>query len=108
MATCSKCGQPVSVWQRDLFSGTCPKCQAVSTRPAAQPASLGCGTLVLIAIIVAVFSGRGTGDLEREVRDLRTEVGDLKKAIDGQSSELRQLRDRLPPPAKVGDGKGKE
>ncbi len=27
MGKCSKCGQKVSFWSRDLFKGTCPKCQ---------------------------------------------------------------------------------
>jgi hypothetical protein len=63
-----------------------------------QQATLGCGSLILIALIVIIFSGRGTGDLEREVQGLRSEVGDLKKAVEGQSGEIRQLRDRLPQP----------
>ena len=63
-----------------------------------QQATLGCGSLILIALIVMYFSGRGTGDLEREVQALRSEVGDLKKAVEGQSGEIRQLRDRLPQP----------
>lgn len=62
-----------------------------------QQVSLGCGTLVLIALIVLFFSNRGTSDLEREVHGLRTEVTELKKAINAQSGEIRQLRDRLPP-----------
>lgn len=70
-----------------------------------QEVSLGCGTLILIAVIVLIFGRAGTGDVEREVRGLRSEVGELKKAVEGQSAEIRQLRDRLPPPAKGGDGK---
>jgi hypothetical protein len=73
-----------------------------------QEVSLGCGTLVLIALIVLFFSGRGTSDLEREVRRLRSEVGDLKKAVEAQSAEIQQLRDWLPPTAKAGDAKAKE
>ena len=61
-----------------------------------QQASLGCGTLILIALIVLIFSGRGMGELERELRGLRSEVVDLKKAVDAQAAEIRQLRDRLP------------
>jgi Sec-independent protein translocase protein TatA len=52
-----------------------------------QQASLGCGSLILIALIVLIFSGRGTGDLEREVRALRAEVGELKKAVEAQGRE---------------------
>lgn len=71
-----------------------------------QQVSLGCGTLILIALIVLLFSGPGNGDLEREVRGLRSEVGNLKQSVEAQSAEIRQLRDRLPP--KAGEGKAKE
>lgn len=103
MAKCTQCGHEVSFWSRDIFTGACPKCGA----PGAQPASLGCGTLLLIGIVVAVFSRGGTGDLEREVQGLRSAVGDLKKAVEAQSAEIRQLRSQLPPPARAGDEKGK-
>ena len=88
----------------------CPICACSRCRASgARPATLGCGTLFLIGIVVAVFSRGGTGDMGREVRGLQSEVGDLKKAVEAQSSEIRKLRDRLPPPpAKAGDGKAKE
>ena len=35
---------------------------------------LGCGTLIIIAIIVAVFSGTATNDLESEISSLRSTV----------------------------------
>lgn len=72
-----------------------------------QQVSLGCGTLILIALIVMFFSGRG-GDLEREVRGLRSEVGELKNSIEAQSAAIRQLRDRLPPPVRANEDKAKE
>jgi hypothetical protein len=87
----------------DVSSGKPPKVRLAQ----GQEVSLGCGTLVLIALIVLIFSGRGTGDVEREVRRLRSEVSDLKKAVEAQSAEIRQLRDRLPP-AKADGGKDKE
>jgi Sec-independent protein translocase protein TatA len=61
-----------------------------------QQVSLGIGTLILIALIVMIFGG-GSGDLTREVQGLRSEVGNLRKAVEAQSTEIRQLRDRLPP-----------
>ena len=64
-----------------------------------QQATLGCGTLILIALIVMIFSGGGTKDLEREVKDLKTEVGALRKAVESQTDEIHALR------AKVGKGK---
>ena len=60
-----------------------------------QQASLGCGTLILIALIVLIFSGRGTGDLEREVHGLRSEVRELKKSVEAQTAEIKALQQRL-------------
>lgn len=57
--------------------------------------SLGCGTMILIALIVLIFSGRGSNDLEREVRGLRSEVNELKKSIEAQTSEFRLLQQKL-------------
>jgi hypothetical protein len=63
---------------------------------------LGCGTLIVIALIVMFFSRTDTNDLEHEIRGLRSEVGEMKKLIEAQSGEIRQLRERLPaPPAKA-------
>jgi len=60
-----------------------------------QHATLGCGTLILIALIVLFFGRPGLTDLEREVRLLRSEVGDLKKAIESQTNEIKRLKDKL-------------
>ena len=60
-----------------------------------QQASLGCGTLILIALIVLIFSGRGTGDLEREMHSLKNEVRGLRNSVDTQTHEIRQLRQRV-------------
>ncbi|HMP01650.1 MAG TPA: hypothetical protein PKD86_11125 [Gemmatales bacterium] len=60
-----------------------------------QQVSLGCGTLILIALIVLIFSGGGTRDLEREVQGLRSEVGELKKAAEAQTAEIKALRQML-------------
>jgi hypothetical protein len=68
----------------------------------AQQATLGCGSLVLIALIVLIFSRPGLGDLEREVHGLRSEVGELRKAVEAQSAEIQALR------AEVGKARGKE
>jgi hypothetical protein len=52
---------------------------------------LGCGTLIIIAIIVAAFSGRGDLDkLERKIDRLQQEVTALRETLDGQQP---------PPPA---------
>jgi hypothetical protein len=73
-----------------------------------QKVQLGCGTLIVIAIIVMFFSQGSSKDVEREVRGLRSDVGDLKKLIESQNSELQQLRERLPAPVVPKEnGKGK-
>jgi hypothetical protein len=63
-----------------------------------QEVSLGCGTLILIALIVLIFSQTGTGTLEREVRGLRSEVTELKKAVEAQTAQIKGLRDELGKP----------
>lgn len=75
-----------------------------------QHATLGCGTLILIALIVMFFSRPGTADLERDVRALRSEVADLKKAVGAQTSEMKRLHERLDQlqPGKAEGGKGKD
>jgi hypothetical protein len=46
-------------------------------------AQLGCGTLILIAIIVAMFSGRGdVRETREEVRALQDQVTRLEAKID--------------------------
>lgn len=60
-----------------------------------QGVSLGCGTLILIALIVMMFSGRGSGDLKRDVRALRSEIAELKKSVDAQSAEIKVLQQKI-------------
>jgi hypothetical protein len=60
-----------------------------------QEVSLGCGTLILIALIV-LFLGRGsTGELEHEVRSLRSEVRELKTAVEAQTSQIKSLQGQI-------------
>jgi len=54
--------------------------------------SLGCGTLILIAIIVAIFSNGSdiSSDIQRlrsEVQELTKEVKDLRAVIDTRNAE---------------------
>lgn len=60
-----------------------------------EQVSLGCGTLILIALIVLIFGGRGTSDLEREVHGLRSEIGELKRSVEVQIGEIKALQQRL-------------
>jgi hypothetical protein len=57
--------------------------------------SLGCGTLIIIALIVMFFTRGSTKDLERDVKELRTEVGALKKTIEMQTDEIKALREKV-------------
>jgi len=60
-----------------------------------QEVSLGCGTLILIALIVMFFSGRGINDVKREIREMRDEMRDMRVTIDAQSSQLRDLEAKI-------------
>ena len=88
MTACPRCGQPTSFWERDLFTWVCPRCRSAGARPA----SLGCGTLIVIAFIVAMFSRPGLSELEGRVSHLQSSVEELRKASDVQTNEIRELR----------------
>jgi len=63
-----------------------------------QTVQLGCGTLILIALIVLFFSRGGAsdlGDLERQVHGLRSEIGELKKAVEVQSLQIQLLQEKV-------------
>lgn len=53
--------------------------------------SIGCGSLLVIALIVWFFSGPGKS-LESDVRALRSEVSELKALVQTQTDEIRALR----------------
>ena len=89
MATCRQCGQPTSIWRKDLFTGLCPRCRGGPT-----PVSLGWQTLIIIGIIVAVFSS-GNEDLESEISSLRKLVHLLKEAVDSQTNEIQELHSKI-------------
>ena len=57
--------------------------------------SLGCGTLILIALIVLIFSGRGVDDVEREVRGLRTDIDELTKSVEIQTGQIKLLQEKV-------------
>ena len=58
----------------------------------ASPVSLGCGTLILMALIVLIFSGSGHDELKDELRRMRTDVTDMKAAIEMQRSTLHDIQ----------------
>ncbi len=73
-----------------------------------QKVGLGCGTFILIAIIVLIFGNAGNEELGQDIRQLRREVSDLTSAVQQLESKLeeqseqlkgmRQLLERDPPP----------
>ncbi|MBX3441845.1 MAG: hypothetical protein KF774_05520 [Planctomyces sp.] len=54
--------------------------------------TLGCGSLILIALIVLFFSGRGVRELETEVKELRKSVVELRDSVDDLKREVRKLQ----------------
>ena len=59
-------------------------------QPQEVRASLGCGTLILIAIIVILFSGHKDHDrLEEEVLNLSAEIHELKEEISALRKDLK-------------------
>jgi cell division protein FtsL len=67
-----------------------------------QQANLGCGTLILIAVIVLIFSGRGTGEIKDEVKQLRQTVASLEAKIDAQQTILKGIENKMAVPARGG------
>jgi hypothetical protein len=65
------------------------------TSDKAVQANLGCGSLILIALIVMVFTRGGFGNLSDEIAGLKTRVGDLSTAVDNQAGEIKKLREAL-------------
>lgn len=52
---------------------------------------LGCGTLILIALIVLIFAGGPTKELERDVRELAEEVVVLQEKIDALAQTIEEM-----------------
>jgi type II secretory pathway component PulM len=60
-----------------------------------QHATLGCGTFILIALIVMFFRRPGISDLQPDMRTLRSEVMELKKAVESQTNEIKRLNEKI-------------
>ena len=45
-------------------------------------ATLGCGTLILIALIVIIFSGAGIDAIQKDVREMKAELEVLQDEIE--------------------------
>ncbi len=67
-----------------------------------KKANLGCGTLILIAIIVLIFGNAGNEELSQDMQQLRqqasglnTSVQQLETALQEQSRQLKVIRELL-------------
>jgi hypothetical protein len=70
----------------------------------AQKVQLGCGTLILIALIVLFFSSSGNrypglesdiNKLRNDISSLQTDVAQLRQAIQSQSNQLTAIQNKL-------------
>ncbi len=59
------------------------------------PASLGCGTVVIIAFVVLIVSSAGSQKTTEELTRLRQEVEALKASVDAQTDEIRGLKELI-------------
>ena len=62
-----------------------------------QSANLGCGTLILIAVIVAIFSNTRGGNEERTLRSLQENVQAVEKKVDTLGDQIRTLSASVKP-----------
>ena len=60
-----------------------------------QHATLGCGTFILIALIVMSFGNPGTSNLKQDVQSLRSDIMELKKEVETQTNEIKRLNEKL-------------
>ncbi|GMV99353.1 MAG: hypothetical protein AMXMBFR84_04920 [Candidatus Hydrogenedentota bacterium] len=67
-----------------------------------EPVRLGCGTLILIAIIVMAFSGGGSVHTKQEINTLRQDVQRLEEKID-RLTDLLHAQQAGKPVANAGD-----
>lgn len=57
-----------------------------------QKVTLGCGTLILIALIVLIFSNAGNDEINTELRQLQLKINNLESAVEKQNREITKLR----------------
>ncbi len=69
-----------------------------------QQVSLGCGTLILIAIIVAGFSNPGFHELESDVSKLQESVDQIQQTLKSQTESMMEIRNMIEAIPKAADG----
>lgn len=60
-----------------------------------QRVSLGCGTLILIGIIVLIFSSGHNEKTVKELSSLRTEISQLQQTVEKQTHEITVLQEKI-------------
>ena len=58
-------------------------------------ASLGCGTLIIIALIVWSISSAMREKLTERLTSLQNQVAELKKSVDAQNEQIRGLKELI-------------
>ena len=56
-----------------------------------EKVSLGCGSLILIALIVLIFANTGKDELRADIKALDADVKSLQSSIQLQSQQLQEL-----------------
>jgi FtsZ-interacting cell division protein ZipA len=69
-----------------------------------QQVSLGCGTLILIAVIVAGFSSPRVRDLESDVSKLQESVDQMQETLNSQTESIMEIRELIEAMQKPTDG----
>ncbi len=59
--------------------------------PSNNKATLGCGTLILIALIVVIFGNRGNEEVRTELQNLTQRIEQLETKIDKQTERIVEL-----------------
>jgi hypothetical protein len=65
-----------------------------------QEVSLGCGTLILIGLIVLLVSHSGSDDTKLGMNALQSEVAALRRAVEAQTEQIKALQEKLDAKAK--------
>jgi hypothetical protein len=60
-----------------------------------QEVSLGCGSLIVIALIVLFCSGGGIANFSQEMRAVHSELAELKRLVQQQNNDIQALQNQL-------------
>jgi hypothetical protein len=78
-------------WNYPGASPVRAEARAVSDKPINNTVQLGCGTLILIAIIVMVFSGGSDAKKQRrQLEDMNRKIDRIEKKIDEVAQGLKR------------------